>query len=134
MVAVIDVNLLFYNLLKALDRLEDRVMYDIEMFRCHLTVGEKGRMNFQNPPGVPLEIFDRYLPFAIALDVESKWGKQFDPSLNRLGGFRVAVSLVDSPAAAVRLVTQGRHWVLALPLRLPILRRKLTGLLRQTRG
>lgn len=83
---VIGTNLLFYHLLKAPSRLGRRVMDHIEGFRHYLSVAEKDRMNFHNPPDVTPEIFERYLPFAIALDVESEWGEQFDLALNRVGG------------------------------------------------
>ncbi len=83
---VIGSNLLFYHLLKAPSRLGRRVMDDIEGFRLYLSVAEKDRMNFHNPPDVTPEIFERYLPFAIALDVENEWGEQFDLALDRVGG------------------------------------------------
>ncbi len=83
---VIGTNLLFYHLLKSPSHLGRGVMDHIEGFRHYLSVAEKGRMNFHNPPDVTPEVFERYLPFAIALDVESEWGDQFDLALNRVGG------------------------------------------------
>lgn len=85
-VMVIGTNLLFYHLLKSPSHLGRKVMDHIEGFRHYLSVAEKDRMNFHNPPDVTPEIFERYLPFAIALDVESEWGEQFDLALNRVGG------------------------------------------------
>jgi hypothetical protein len=85
-VMVIGTNLLFYHLLKAPSRLGRTVMDDIEGFRHYLSVAEKDRMNFHNPPDITLALFERYLPFAIALDVETAWGEQFDLALGRVGG------------------------------------------------
>lgn len=85
-VSVIAVNILFYHLLKAPSLLGRKVMDHIEGFRHYLKVAEKDRLNFHNPPDVTPEIFERYLPFAIALDVENEWGTQFDLALGRVGG------------------------------------------------
>lgn len=83
---VIGTNLLFYHLLKSPSHLGRRVMDDIEGFRLYLSVAEKDRMNFHNPPDITPEIFEKYLPFAIALDVENEWGEQFNLALDRVGG------------------------------------------------
>lgn len=85
-VLVIGTNMAFYHLLKAPSRLGRKVMDHIEGFRHYLQVAEKDRLNFHNPPDVTPEIFERYLPFAIALDVENEWGTQFDLALDRVGG------------------------------------------------
>lgn len=83
---VIIINLMFYHLLKAPSRLGRKVMDHIEGFRHYLQVAEKDRMNFHNPPDVTPEVFERYLPYAIALEVENEWGTQFDLALDRVGG------------------------------------------------
>lgn len=85
-ILVIGANMLFYHLLKAPSRLGCKVMDHIEGFRHYLQVAEKDRLNFHNPPDVTPEIFERYLPYAIALDVENDWGAQFDLALDRVGG------------------------------------------------
>ena len=38
---------------------------------------EKDRMNFRNPPDRTPELFERFLPYALALDVEQEWSEQF---------------------------------------------------------
>jgi uncharacterized membrane protein YgcG len=40
-------------------------------------VTEKDRMNLLNPPDRTPEVFEKYLPFALALDVEQRWSEQF---------------------------------------------------------
>ena len=89
-VLIVGTNLLFYHLLKAPSRLGRRVMDHIEGFRLYLSVAEKDRLNFHNPPDVTPEVFEKYLPYAIALDVENEWGAQFEHALNRLGTARAA--------------------------------------------
>ena len=43
----------------------------------YLTVAEADELRFKNPPKRTPELFERYLPYAIALDVEGVWGKNF---------------------------------------------------------
>ncbi len=71
------INLFFYHLLKAPTRLGRQVMDKFAGFADFLSVTEKDRMNFFNPPERTPELFERFLPYAIALDVENKWADQF---------------------------------------------------------
>ena len=68
---------LFYWLLKAPTMAGRKLMDQIEGFRLYLSVAEKDLLNFQHPPEKTPELFERYLPYAIALDVENEWGDQF---------------------------------------------------------
>ncbi len=57
---------------------QGRVVQDqIEGFKLFLSVTEKNRMNFHNPPERTPELFEKYLPYALALGVEQKWAEQF---------------------------------------------------------
>ncbi|MHB8071687.1 MAG: DUF2207 domain-containing protein [Candidatus Cryosericum sp.] len=57
---------------------EGRKLVDaIEGFRMFLSVTEKDRMNLLNPPDRTPEMFEKFLPFALALDVEQRWSQQF---------------------------------------------------------
>jgi hypothetical protein len=75
--AILLLNVVFYDLLKAPTRLGRRVMDRIEGFKLYLSVAEKDRMNFHNPPERTPELFERFLPYALALGVEQAWGEQF---------------------------------------------------------
>ncbi len=75
--AVLLVDAAFYDLLKAPTRLGRRVMDRIEGFKLYLSVAEKDRMNFHNPPERTPELFEKFLPYALALGVEQAWGEQF---------------------------------------------------------
>ena len=43
----------------------------------YLGVAEEDRLNALNPPEKTPELFERFLPYAIALDVENAWAKRF---------------------------------------------------------
>lgn len=58
-----------------------RIVDQIEGFRQYLGVVEGDRLNALNPPEETAELFERYLPYAIALDVENEWGKRFESVL-----------------------------------------------------
>ena len=79
------VNLVFYHLLKAPTRLGRRVMDQIEGFADYLSVAEKDRMNLLNPPERTPELFERFLPYALALGVEQAWSEQFSDVLTQAG-------------------------------------------------
>jgi uncharacterized membrane protein YgcG len=71
------VNFLFYHWLKAPTRAGRALLDRIEGFRMYLRVAEKDRLNLLNPPERTPELFERYLPYALALDVEQQWAEQF---------------------------------------------------------
>jgi uncharacterized membrane protein YgcG len=67
----------FYRLLKA-PTLSGRRLWDrIEGFKLYLSVAEKDRLNFATPPNETPELFEKYLPFALALGVEQQWAEHF---------------------------------------------------------
>ncbi|OOV20152.1 DUF2207 domain-containing protein [Flavobacterium sp. LM4] len=53
----------------------------LEGFKLYLETAEKDRMNMLNPPELTPQLFEKLLPYAIALGVEIKWGKQFEEIL-----------------------------------------------------
>ena len=82
---MIFMNALFYELLKAPTQVGRRVLDEIEGFRLYLSVAEEDRLNFIHPPDETPELFERFLPYAMALDVENQWGERFSGILNRAG-------------------------------------------------
>jgi uncharacterized membrane protein YgcG len=74
---IILVNAIFYHLLKAPTLTGRNLMDQIDGFKLFLSVAEKDRLNFLNPPDRTPELFERYLPYALALDVEQEWSEQF---------------------------------------------------------
>jgi uncharacterized membrane protein len=70
-------NIVFFFLLRR-RTVEGRKLQDeIEGFKLFLSVTEKDRMNFHNPPGKTPELFEKFLPYALALGVEQNWAEQF---------------------------------------------------------
>jgi uncharacterized membrane protein YgcG len=53
------------------------VMDRIAGFKQYLGITEEERLDRLNPPEKTPELFERYLPYAIALDVENRWAKRF---------------------------------------------------------
>lgn len=70
-------NLLFFSLLKAPTRLGRTILDKIEGFRMYLVVAEKDRLT--------PELFEKFLAYALALDVEQEWAEQFSDLLTEAG-------------------------------------------------
>ena len=75
--SIIILHLLFFHLLKAPTRQGRQVMDQIEGFKMYLSVAEKDRLEQLHPPEKTPELFEKYLPYAFALDVENEWSEQF---------------------------------------------------------
>ncbi len=123
---------LFYHLLKAPTALGAPIMDQIEGFKLFLNTAEKDRLEALNPPNVTPEVFEKFLPYAIALDCENNWSKRFEaeasaaanapgsstgytpvwysgPSFNQLGyaGFASSIGSSIGNAAASSSVAPG---------------------------
>jgi len=77
LLVVIFINFIFYHLIKAPTLYGQKIMDQIEGFKLYLSVAEKEGLNMRNPPEKNPELFEKYLPFALALDVENAWSEQF---------------------------------------------------------
>ncbi|MDX9893654.1 MAG: DUF2207 domain-containing protein [Patescibacteria group bacterium] len=71
------INMVFFFLLKAPTAEGRKILDHIAGFKWFLTVTEKDRLNFHNPPNKTPELFEKFLPHALALGVEQKWAEQF---------------------------------------------------------
>ncbi len=76
-------NPIFSRLLKAPTLEGRRLMDELEGFRMYLSVAEADRLNLLNPPERTPELFERFLPYALALDVEQAWSESFADVLAR---------------------------------------------------
>lgn len=75
---------------------EGRAVLDrIAGFKHYLSVAEEERLEALHPPDKTPELFERYLPYAIALKVENDWASRFTSVL---------------AAAAASGQTQTMHW------------------------
>ncbi len=79
------VNGVFYQLLKAPTLLGRKILDQIEGFRLYLSVAEKDRLGILHPPEKTPQLFEKYLPYALALDVEHEWSEQFADVLAKAG-------------------------------------------------
>lgn len=73
-----------------------QVTDQIEGFRQYLGVAEEDRLNALNPPEKTPELFERFLPYAIALDVENAWAERFADVLAAASAAAVASSWYSS--------------------------------------
>jgi uncharacterized membrane protein YgcG len=81
LLAMIAVNYLFHHLLKAPTRAGRALLDKIEGFKMFLAAVEQERLNVLNPPQKTPQLFERYLPYALALGVEQEWSEQFSEVL-----------------------------------------------------
>jgi uncharacterized membrane protein YgcG len=77
LLSAIAVNFLFNHLIKAPTRAGRLLLDQLEGFRQFLDVAEREEMNFRNPPEKTPELFERFLPYALALGVEQRWMERF---------------------------------------------------------
>lgn len=63
-----------------------KLMDEIEGFRLYLSVAEADRLNMAGAPDFTVQLFERFLPHAIALKVEKPWSEALEAHLNRIGG------------------------------------------------
>ncbi len=68
----------FHGLLKRPTLEGARVRDEIEGFRMFLGTAEAPRLKLMDAPQVTPALFEKYLPYAIALDVETAWSKRFE--------------------------------------------------------
>ena len=71
------VNYLFFHLLKAPTGAGRKILDQIEGFKRFLSATGADRMNVLTPADRTPQLFEKYLPYALALDVEQQWSEQF---------------------------------------------------------
>jgi uncharacterized membrane protein len=77
LLVLLAVNIVFFLLLRAPTIHGRNVMDQLEGLKLYLSVAEKDRLNILNPPEKTPALFERFLPWALALDVEQQWTEQF---------------------------------------------------------
>ena len=81
LIILIGINIGFYFWLKAPTLLGRKIMDEIDGFKMYLEVAEEDRLNELNPPEKTPELFENYLPYALALGVEQNWSEKFSDVL-----------------------------------------------------
>lgn len=93
-------NLLFYHLLRAPTEPGRKLLDQLEGFRMYLTTAEEDRLNVLHPPERTPELFERYLPYALALDCENQWNAKF----------ATVLAAAAAAGAAAPAWYSGRNW------------------------
>ncbi len=86
LVGLFFMNFIFFIFLKAPTKIGAKVSAEIEGFKLYLETAEADRINTANPlgespPAMTTELYERFLPYAVALGVEKPWTKQFETSM-----------------------------------------------------
>lgn len=94
------INVIFYHLLPAPTEAGRRLMDQIEGFRLYMTTAEEERLKVLHPPEKTPELFERYLPYALALDCENEWNAKF----------AAVLAAAAAAGAAAPVWYAGTHW------------------------
>ena len=87
---------LFRRLMIAPSPQTQQLRAGIEGFRMFLDTAERGKWETLHPPEMTVELFEKYFPYALALDVEQSWSEAFRRTVR-----------VDDPAAAPSRFASG---------------------------
>ena len=98
-------NLVFYVLLPAPSVAGRKILDQIEGLRLYLSTAEQQRLDMLNPPEMTPVVFERYLPYAMALDCENQWNAKF-------AGVLAAAAVASGTAYAPSFYSSssGRGW------------------------
>lgn len=85
-IALVVLNGLFVVLLPAPTRYGAQISAEIDGFKLYLETAEEKRINTADPlgtrpPAMTVKLYERFLPYAMALGVEKPWTRQFETSL-----------------------------------------------------
>jgi len=83
-IALVVMAVVFGSTLKSYTQEGRKLVDEVAGFKMYLSVTEKDRMNLLNPPDRTPEMFEKFLPFALALDVEQRWSEQFASVFSRM--------------------------------------------------
>ena len=93
-------NVIFYQLLRAPTEMGQKLLDQIEGFRLYLSTAEEERLKVLHPPEKTPELFERYLPYALALDCENEWNAKF----------AAVLAAAAAAGAAAPAWYSGRQW------------------------
>jgi uncharacterized membrane protein YgcG len=82
LIASIALHILFRHLLKAPTAAGRKLLDQVEGFKLFLGAVDGDRLNRINPPDQTPETFEKFLPYALALDLEQAWAQKFSGILN----------------------------------------------------
>jgi len=94
------VNLVFFHLLRAPTVPGRKLLDQLEGFRMYMTTAEEERLKVLQPPDKTPELFERYLPYALALDCENEWNTKF----------AAVLAAAAAAGAAAPIWYSGNNW------------------------
>ncbi|QIG50338.1 DUF2207 domain-containing protein [Nordella sp. HKS 07] len=100
-VALVAMGFVFHWLLRAPTIMGRKRLDQVEGFRMYLKTAEEERLKVLHPPEKTPELFERYLPFALALDCENEWNAKFAA---------VLAAAAAAGAAASPIWYSGDNW------------------------
>ena len=77
------IHLVFRNIMSAYTPEGRKLVDHLLGFKMYLAQAEQHVYDQLAPPEKTLDLFEKYLPYAIALEVENKWSEKFDDILQR---------------------------------------------------
>jgi len=72
---------IFYKIMPAYNAQGRKLLDALLGFRMYLATAEEKRFNKLNQPERNLELFERFLPYAIALNCQHEWSQKFEALL-----------------------------------------------------
>jgi uncharacterized membrane protein len=82
--SILVMNILFYEWMKAPTLFGREIMDKIEGFKMYLSVAEGSRLILRGAPEKNIGLYEKYLPYAIAMDVENAWTRQFNNVIEQI--------------------------------------------------
>ena len=76
-IAMFITSFVFGNIMKRPTMRGRKLLDDLEGFRDYLEVAEKNELELRNPPEKTPQLFEAYLPYALALGVDQQWAEKF---------------------------------------------------------
>ncbi len=93
-ILVIVMQYIFFKLFPAYTPEGRKLMDELEGYRMYLKTVDEARLNTMNPPDKTIDLFEKNLPFAIALNCDIEWGNKFEGIL--------AAAAIDDTTLPVR--------------------------------
>lgn len=83
MTALLILHIFFVRIMSAYTKQGRDIADHILGFKMYLEQAEQNVFDTLTPPDKTLELFEKYLPFAIALKVENRWAEKFDDIMQK---------------------------------------------------
>ncbi|MFO0994131.1 MAG: DUF2207 domain-containing protein [Hyphomicrobiales bacterium] len=104
-IILVILNALFQYLLRAPTVAGRKLLDQIEGFRMYLSTAEEERLKVLHPPDKTPELFEKFLPYALALDCENEWNAKF----------ATVLAAAAAAGAAAPAWYSGNHWDASRP-------------------